>query len=242
MHLTIERDVTNHVEDMGCDEYVWNDMEYTVSGQYEQLLQTQFGCDSLVTMDLSMDYTPHFRILGDDHPIAGTEEAFTLYDYEIEMDNPSVSIDSVRWTLGCHNGFDLRPIEDGMKAKLYLYAYSLDSIEVKAYVYNRCGVEEYSLWFHTTYYGIEENESRVLFDAYPNPSSGEFKLCLHGMIGTVGVRVVDFMGVAVFEKEIRCESETQYVDLDLGDRPNGIYNLMIDYKGKSYTKKCLISR
>ena len=224
-----------------CDKYVWNDIEYTVSGQYEQLFQTHLGCDSLVIVDLDMEYTPKFQIEGDHYPIAGTEEAFTLYEYEIEMENPQSGIDSVSWSLGCQNGFDLQPIEGGMKAKLYIYAYSADSIEIKARVFNRCSVEEYSFWFHTSYYGLEEEGVHAMFDVFPNPGTGEFEICFHDMKGTVGLRVADLMGVVVMEKDVNCELEKQYVDLDLKGLPPGVYIVNASYQGKTYFKKCIIT-
>lgn len=234
--------ITNFIDDIGCDKYILNDIEYNNSGQYQQLFQSQFGCDSIVILNLDMDYTPMFQIIGNHYPIAGTEEAYTLYEYEIEFLNPMSHVDSVCWTLSCHNGFDLQPVEGGLKANLYLYAYSLDSIEVKAYVFNRCGAEEYSFWFHTSYYGLAENEASSLLDVFPNPNNGEFTLCLHDMEGLIGLKVVDFMGVPVLEKEIKCEKTTQCESLNLKGYPNGIYILMVNYQGKSYIKKCLISQ
>ena len=224
-----------------CNKFVWNDIEYMVSGQYEQLFQTYLGCDSLVVVDLDMEYTPKFQIKGDHYPISGTEEAFTLYEYEVEMENPLSGIDSIGWSLGCQNGFDLLPDEDGLKAKLYLFAYSPDSIEIKAHVYNRCGVEDYSFWFHTSYYGLEEEGTHDGFDVFPNPSRGEFKICFHDMKGTVGLRVADLMGVVVMDKDINCELEKQDEYLDLKGLPPGVYFINVSYQGKTYVKKCIIT-
>ena len=243
MNLTIEHDVTNYFEDMGCDEYIWNGVGYDASGQYQQLLQTQFGCDSLVTMDLDMEYYPYFQIVGNHYPISGTEEEYKTSEYSIEFVNPYTRVDSILWTLGNQcDGFDLRPINGGFKANLYLYAYCLDSIEIKAHVYNRCGVVEYSFWFHPSYYGVTENEVQSSFDIFPNPSSGMFKLRFHDMEGWVGLKVFDSMGDIVMEKALGLESSTQFVNVDLKGLPNGIYSFVVNHKGKLFAKKCVINQ
>lgn len=241
MNLTIENGVSNYFEDLGCDEYIWNSIGYYASGQYQQLLQNQFGCDSLVTLDLDMVYHPYFQIVGDHHPIAGTEEAYTSYEYEIELDNPINKVDSVRWVLGNQcDGFDLQPIDGSLKANLYLYAYCLDSIEIKAYVYNRCGTEEYSFWFNTSYFGIEEKEMQSLFDIFPNPNQGEFQLYIKNISDKIDLKVYDYMGGLVLEQKIRSENSTQYVDLDLKKYPNGVYYCVVNYNERSFTKKFII--
>lgn len=242
MNLTIEHGVTNYVEDMGCDEYIWNNIEYTTSGQYQQLLQTQFGCDSLVTMNLDMEYYPSFQIVGNHYPIAGTEEAYTKYEYMIEFDNPFCEVDSICWTLSDHNGYDLQPNENGLKANLLLYAYSMDSIEIKAYVYNRCGAEEYSFWFHTSYFGIEEGKTQSLFDIFPNPNRGEFQLCFNNADDLIELKVFDCKGINIIEKTIKPEASTQKLHIDMKNYPIGVYYFVVNYRGKTFTNKCVISQ
>ena len=243
MNLTIEHDITNYFEDMGCDEYIWNDIAYTTSGQYQQLLQNQFGCDSLVTLNLNMDYYPNFQIVGNHYPIAGTEEAYTLYDYEIELANSHTRVDSVHWVLGDQcEGFDLQPIDGSLKANLYSYAYCLDSIEIKAYVYNRCGEEEYSFWFHPSYFNVDENVTQSMFDIYPNPNGGELKLSIGNVDGIINLKVYDFKGAVMIEKVITPEVSTQIVDIDMKNYPDGMYYFVVNYRGKSFVKKCIISQ
>ena len=242
VNLIIENDVTNYFEDMGCDNYTWNGIEYNLSDQYQQLFQNQFGCDSLVTLNLDMEYYPSFQIVGDHYPMAGTEEEYNIYEYEIDFLNPLSSADSVRWTLSNHNGFDIQPLEGGLKAKLYLYGYSMDSIEIKVYVYNRCGVEEYSFWFHTTYYGVEDKETMPLFDIFPNPNNGEFELRFQHVEGLIGLKVYDFKGKEVLKKDIKSDATMKHITIDLNKCPNGLYFIQINYDGRSYINRFLINR
>jgi len=55
--LSVIPSVTSSFEDIGCDEYVWNDIEYTASGQYDQVFQSCVGCDSIVTLNLTINLT-----------------------------------------------------------------------------------------------------------------------------------------------------------------------------------------
>lgn len=242
MNLTIDDGVTSHFEDMGCDEYVWNGIGYDASGQYQQLLQNQHGCDSLVTLDLDMEYYPGFRIAGDHYPIAGTEEAYTRYEYEIAFDNPSNRVDSVHWTLGNQcEGFDIQPADGGLKAYLYLYAYCLDSIEIKTRVYNRCGTEEHGFWFHTSYFGVGENGVQASFDIFPNPSGGELQLRFRDVDGAIDLKVYDHTGAVIVEKAIKPESTTQNVGIDLKGYPDGVYYIVANHGGRSFARKCVVS-
>ena len=54
LNLVVNFPVTSSFEATHCDKYVWNGIEYTSSGQYEQVLHTQTGCDSIVTLYLSI--------------------------------------------------------------------------------------------------------------------------------------------------------------------------------------------
>ena len=166
-----------------------------------------------------------------------------MEEYEIEFDNPNSRVDSVRWVLGNQcEGFDLQPIGAGLKANLYLYAYCLDSIEIKAYVYNRCGAEEYSFWFHTSYYGIEEKEEQASFEIFPNPNEGELQLCFKNVDGEIDLKVYDFAGAAIIEKSIRIESSTQNIGVDLKNYANGVYSVVVNYRGRSFARRCVLSR
>ena len=56
LNLVINPPITTSFEAVHCDSYVWNGVEYTASGQYEHHFLTQVGCDSLVTMNLTIEH------------------------------------------------------------------------------------------------------------------------------------------------------------------------------------------
>lgn len=42
------------ITEIACEQYVWNGNTYSQSGQYQQILQDSYGCDSIVIMDLTI--------------------------------------------------------------------------------------------------------------------------------------------------------------------------------------------
>ena len=48
-----------------CDSLVWHGVTYTSSGTYHDTLQTQTGCDSVVTLNLTIHMTPTFALSSD---------------------------------------------------------------------------------------------------------------------------------------------------------------------------------
>ena len=55
LHLTINNSVTNEITITEENSYTWNEHEYTVSGDYEQNFIAANGCDSVVTLHLTIN-------------------------------------------------------------------------------------------------------------------------------------------------------------------------------------------
>ena len=54
LYLTVNPKKATSFEANDCDSYTWNEVEYTAAGSYNQTLQTIDGCDSVVTMNLTL--------------------------------------------------------------------------------------------------------------------------------------------------------------------------------------------
>ena len=54
LYLTVNPNKATSFEADECDSYTWNEVEYTATGTYNQTLQTINGCDSVVTLNLTL--------------------------------------------------------------------------------------------------------------------------------------------------------------------------------------------
>ncbi len=54
LYLTVNPKKATSFEANECDSYTWNEVEYTAAGSYNQTLQTINGCDSVVTLNLTL--------------------------------------------------------------------------------------------------------------------------------------------------------------------------------------------
>ena len=52
--------VINHTENISsCEDYLWNGITYTNSGTYKDTLLTSNGCDSIITLNLTIIAVEH---------------------------------------------------------------------------------------------------------------------------------------------------------------------------------------
>ncbi|MFA4852407.1 MAG: T9SS type A sorting domain-containing protein [Bacteroidales bacterium] len=78
----------------------------------------------------------------------------------------------------------------------------------------------------------ESNSNSFVFNVFPNPSSGIFKI-ESGNVKNVSLKVFNLLGEEVLQQQI-CN------EIDLSDSPKGIYFVKIYNEAKSYTEKILI--
>ena len=55
LHLTINNSVTNAINEVACDSYMWDGTTYTTSGDYVKTYTAANGCDSTVTLHLTIN-------------------------------------------------------------------------------------------------------------------------------------------------------------------------------------------
>lgn len=92
-----------------CDSYLWNNTTYTTSGQYVQTLNTATGCDSIVTLNLTINKSTHnvstqtacesYTWNGTTYTTSGT------YTFLYNNANGCASVDTLKLTInkGTHN-------------------------------------------------------------------------------------------------------------------------------------------
>ena len=57
LNFTVCWQIAEHIEVTACDFYQWNNENYTESGEYQQTFSAANGCDSVVTLHLTVNYS-----------------------------------------------------------------------------------------------------------------------------------------------------------------------------------------
>ena len=232
-----------------CDEYVWdfgwNGESYTFTrpGDYTKTIETHLGCDSVVTLHLSMDYSPTFpRVEGNSWVIGGSEFQYTIENYWI--DAPGTH--STEWFINSPEGFnkwDLVPYGDNYdRCALYIYTYELDSVELCARTISAgvCGSATKSKWIHCSSYGTLENTQNCHVEVYPNPNNGEMTLSFENMPGTVMVKVCDMTGNIKDSYTVTNGYEKQTHRYNSNRLSQGVYFFQFSSQAGTITKKVII--
>lgn len=135
-----------------CDSYTLNGQTYTQSGTYDQLLSNSAGCDSSLTLNLSLNFSP--------------SQPNVYVQNQVNLSTDLIPGLTYQW-ITCS---DLTPIA-GQTA----ITYNPNSNGVYAVVVtNSCGSDT-SLCASITTIGLEENAFDQI-TLYPNPNNGSFSI------------------------------------------------------------------
>lgn len=272
LYLTInDHDESDYTldESESCDEYFWDpngheiiytdheDPVYNMSGIYHRTYKNQADCDSLVTMHMTFEYTPHPTPIypmdatnGAPHwVVTATEFQINSYDFNLWDENPNCYWDTVTWTCDEAPEWVLEPF--GNKAKccrVYVLNHVVDTIWLKAHAFNRCspseGIEQ-RYWLLSSFYGVEENEAvceLCNFDVVPNPNNGQMTLNFEHLTGTVDVRVYDMRGTLIDQfKTYNGNGPSQHT-YNMRTKSDGIYFFVATGREGTVAKKVVIQK
>lgn len=231
-----------------CDSYDWqfgwNGEVYTFteSGSYTMTIETYQSCDSTVTLNLQLDYTPEFAsVEGNGWVIGGSEFQFTVEDYWIETDPRSTH--ETTWALyrGDDTPFDLWDIfPSGDTCRLFIYTYELEKIKLVAHTIGPCGEHTNYKMIACSSYGTQENPANQRADIYPNPNNGNMTLMFGDMVGDIQVKVYDMTGSLMDSFHLHNDFEKQSHTYQSNNLPNGVYFFSIASKEGIVTKRVII--
>ena len=174
--LTVLESSTGTDLQSSCDSIVWIDgMTYTASNSSAtHLLTNSVGCDSIVTLDLTISEV----------------------DISITNDDPSISSNATdatyRW-LNCDNDFAVIP--DETSATFIAEENGNYAVEV-----TQNGCVDTSLCSAVKTIGITENDPFRQITFYPNPGNGKINLDL-GELKGISITVSNVIGQPVFYKK-----------------------------------------
>ena len=272
LYLTInDHDESEYTleESESCDEYFWDpngheiiytdheDPVYNMSGIYHRTYKNQADCDSLVTMHMTFEYTPHPTPIypmdatnGAPHwVVTATEFQINSYDFNLWDENPNCHWDTVTRTCDEAPEWVLEPF--GNKAKccrVYVLNHVDDTIWLKAHAFNRCspneGVEQ-RYWLLSSFYGVEESEAvceLCNFDVVPNPNNGQMTLNFEHLTGTVDMRVYDMRGTLIDQfKTYNGNGPSQHT-YNMRTKSDGIYFFVATGREGTVAKKVVIQK
>ena len=253
-----------------CDSYYWDPMgheivytdheglEYTYSGTYHRTYSDIHGCDSLVTLNVHIDYTP---TPSDIYPTDSTNTAphwvvtateFQINSYEFTFwDNSNLPRwDSIRWAFEDPSVNwvlepDVNTTPVGRKCRMFVLNHINDTVWLRATVYNNCAPQGvYSrYWFVSSFYDIDEygsSEGSIDFHVVPNPNNGEMQLDLTSLRGIVDIKVYDMRGNLIDNFQTYNDNNAGPITYTMKRRTQGIYFFVVTCKDGTLTKKVVI--
>ncbi len=269
LHLTIsDHDEYAFVvpEDEACDEYFWdpNGHEitytdhagdiYTMTGVYHRTYLNQAECDSIVTMRVDMEYTPHPTPiypmdLDNTTPhwvVTATEFQINTYDFNLWDTNPLCRWDTVTWQcVGAPDWF-IEPFGAQAKCcKVYVLNRVEDTVWLTAHAFNRCAPDEGIMeryWMVCSFYGIEDHEVNTDFSVVPNPNNGQMTLNFENLTGKIKVKVYDMRGALLDDFETYNAMNSYAYTYQMKNRVDGIYFFIATGKEGTVAKKVIIKR
>lgn len=258
-------------DEENCDEYYWDpqgheivytdhdDLTYNQSGIYHRTYLDHQGCDSLVTMNVHFDYTPHPTEIypmdaSNDAPhwvVTATEFQINSYDFHIWDTNPNCYWDTVTWNFAEPIDWVLEPFGDrGTCCKIYVLDQLEDTIWLEAHAFNRCAPQEgivQRYWFVCSFYGIDENgastgSANAKFDVIPNPNNGQMTLNFEHLTGKIDIKVYDMRGVLIDNVQTFSTIDAYSLPYDMNTRAEGLYLFVATGKEGIVAKKVIIER
>lgn len=201
-----------------CDRYPWPSAPngyLTESDHYRYEGQTHDGCDSIVELNLTVNYSPTPRIAytennhykdGDTIAVVTNTEFFAFqYDFFVEDEQGHIrDWDSCRWHISKASWrIEPDPAEyqhdtERRYCRVYVAEHDQTPATLECTIYNsHCDPDiiTRSFFLKSSFLGIDEQDAaKPAFDVVPNPNNGAMELRFENMEGKVEVKVYDVMG------------------------------------------------
>ena len=161
-----------------CDSYTLNGQTYTLSGIYTQVIPNAVGCDSTITLDLTLNYSPSTPIV-------------TIQN-EVNLSTSNNTGVTYQW-ISCT---DLTPIAGQTNSSFNPTVNGLYAVVVT----NGCGSDTSDCANVSTIGYNDLSSSQIKL--YPNPNNGEFYLEIPEQFINQQVQIFDLNGRLVFKQEV----------------------------------------
>jgi len=252
-------------EDEACDEYFWDPqgheiihsdhdgLVYNLSGTYHRTYKNIKDCDSIVTMRVRMEYTPHPTPIYPMDPtntaphwvVSASEFQINTYDFYLWDINPLCYWDTVTWTLEGAPRWFIEPFGDRATCcKVYTLDMISDTAWLKAYAFNRCAPENgvmQKYWLICSFYDVDEQHGVPAdFTVVPNPNNGLMTLNFENLTGKIDIKVYDMRGALIDNIETYNGTVSSSLPYDMSRHANGLYHFVVTGKEGTLSKKVVI--
>jgi len=178
---------------IACDSFLWFGTYYTTSGSPTHVLTTTTGCDSTVTLDLTI-VTLDLSLSMHNDTIYSNEMSATYQWLDCDNSNLPIDGETNRWFVPLANGNYSVIIDNGI-------------------------CSDTSVCQNITGVGINHNISKSFqIDIFPNPNTGIINLNIFGA-KTANIKIINAVGGIVYQT---ISNDTKSI-IDLSKQPNGIY-------------------
>ena len=263
LDLTFAEDYSKVLNETACDSFPWQPAEsgyVTESDRYVYEGLTQFGCDSIIELNLTVYYTPTPIIAyaeddyykdGDTLAVVTNTEFFSFqYDFFVEDEFDHInSWDSCMWHINKASWqIEPDPAEyqnetNRRYCRVYVAERNETPVTLECTIYNHhCEPDTITRRFYlkSSFLGIDEQDAaQCAFDIIPNPNNGTMELRFENMEGKVEVKVYDMMGSLLDSFVTYNDKGSNAIPYNLNGR-KGIYFIVANGKKGSVAKKVVI--
>lgn len=193
-----------------CGPYQLNDSTYTASGHYRQILTNADGCDSILSLVLTID----------------------TIDTDVTQNNDTLTVDEPNATYqwySCDSGYTIIPSANSQ-------SYTMLSSGHYAVVVTTANCVDTSDCVNYITVGLNEFQTKHSLKVFPNPSTGNFNVMLPQEVMHAQINVYNQMGQLIYAIE---EFSGSKLNIDLSKFENGIYILGISENGLSKHMKII---
>jgi len=211
LNLTILNSTNASISPIACSSYTVpsGDEIYTVSGTYIDTIPNMAGCDSLLTINLTINPVPVVSISGLDSSYCSTETGVTM---------TGIPAGGTFSGTGAVAGNQFFPAT-GADTYLVTYAYT-DSSGCSTSISQQVSVNICT--------SVQQLELNANLEVYPNPNSGIFTIKFNAEVtGPIALTIIDNLGREIYKENIDSFKGTFEKQLDLSRYPAGIYSLQL---------------
>lgn len=205
-----------------------NGVTYDQAGTYTQQIETETGCDNILTINIAeVSSTANAEIIGDTLYIMGC----VMDDYLNYGVSSSDGIDSVAWSIDYADWtVETGGIFGGIINTNGEFP-TTEYIVLTLTTYNICGSHTTSITIHFVEDGIAENS--ITATIFPNPTDGKLNISAEGLRQ---VRVIDVIGQVISDNTANSDD----IVIDLSQYGKGVYLVEVTTQNGKATQRVVV--